>query len=221
MRIITWNLQGSSHGTEDKWNRGLLPLMQGSDGADVLCVQECGKVPDSAEQLEDYGDGFSLWTWAGTGSRPGVFILFYNWDVGAHRCNLAIVSKTRPDDPRVLLPADGAAWRPVIGAQYGDWYVFSIHAISGGGYDVKGLLQAVVDANLGAWLVAGDFNREPGHTFPDGDWIVCPPNHPTHPATDPQRRFDYVVAYAEYGESVSGQVLDIQMSDHLAVRFDL
>src|SRR5690606_6317645 len=68
VRIITWNLQGSSHGTEDKWNRGLLPLMQGSDGADVLCVQECGKVPDSAEQLEDYGDGFSLWTWAGTGS---------------------------------------------------------------------------------------------------------------------------------------------------------
>lgn len=216
MRIVTWNLQGSSHSTENKWNEGLRPLIE-QTGADAICVQECGAVPETAAPQGRNNAGLELYTWGGTKTRPGVWILFYPWDVNGNRCNLAVISRIPPQNPLVLYPA-GLAHRPVIGAQYNNVFVFSIHGISPGGPDVQGLLNAVVAQGLASWVVAGDFNREPG-TIPPGAWIVCPPAGWTHPATAPASALDYAVVSANYGRQVQGQVLGLQMSDHLPVGF--
>lgn len=216
MRIVTWNMEGGNASTENKWNTGALNILQNLP-ADIICLQECGGVPPSATYVGAYDNGLELYTWGGTRTRPGAWILFFAWDRGGNRCNLAVVSRTEPEDPRLLYPA-GNAHRPVIGAEYDGVYVFSIHAISGGGWDAQGLLNAVVGENLAQWVVAGDFNRIPDNTFPQGAWIVCPPNGVTRHASE--RMLDYAVVSANYGGQVIGQVLSLQMSDHWPVCFD-
>lgn len=216
MIVGTWNMQGSSHSQENKWNEGVMNMMVQLN-VDVFCLQECGSVPASANLLQNnFGGipGLVLYSWGGTTTRPFGYILFYPADPNGNRCNLAIVSRVLPANPALLYPAAPPVWRPVIGANYGI-YCFTIHAISPGGPDVAGLLNAINGTGVGNWLAAGDYNRAPDGAFPAGPWQVCPPNGNTYPATNPQQKYDYL---AEVGAAARiGTVVNLQMSDHLPV----
>ncbi|UVS68377.1 endonuclease/exonuclease/phosphatase family protein [Nitrososphaera viennensis] len=217
MIAATWNMQGSSHSQENKWNEGVKNMMVQLN-IDVFCLQECGSVPASANLLQNnFGGivGLSLYSWGGTTTRPFAYILFYPADPNGNRCNLAVVSKVLPANPALLYPAAAPVWRPALGADYGGDYCFTIHAISPGGADVSGLLNAISGAVIGNWLAAGDFNRPPDGTFPPGPWQVCPPNSNTYPATNPQAKYDYLVEVG--AAAITGTVINLQMSDHLAV----
>ena len=48
--VGTWNLQGSSASTENKWNVSVRQLITGSNPVDILMVQEAGSVPRSARR---------------------------------------------------------------------------------------------------------------------------------------------------------------------------
>ncbi len=214
MRSATWNMQGSSHSTENKWNAGIGPLL---GLAGVVCLQECGGVPASARlEEEDIAGvpGLELYAW-GT-ERNARWILYYPADPNGNRCNLAVVTRDEPTDFAFVVPAADPVWRPAIGARVGGTWWFSLHAISGGGPDARGLLRGI-DGLVDGWFAAGDFNREPD-TLEDDDWTVLPPNGPTYPSKDPISKYDYAATSgADAGE---GEVQSLLMSDHLAVVFD-
>ncbi|AZZ92247.1 cytolethal distending toxin subunit B family protein [Hahella sp. KA22] len=179
---VTWNLQGSSHASESKWNVSIRQLVSGSDRAQVLAIQEAGSVPESAELMpqltpprldnphavqvpvEEY-----RWN-IGTRSRPDYrWIYFSRNDTGANRVNVAIVTEERAN--RVIIlppPASYASARPILGVEVGnagDTY-FSIHASANGGTDAALIVNAVhnyfATANNNApFMIMGDWNRSP------------------------------------------------------------
>ncbi|MBN1210380.1 MAG: endonuclease/exonuclease/phosphatase family protein [Myxococcaceae bacterium] len=237
MNLITWNMQGSFSQDDSKWTSGVRGLFR--MGADVICLQECGAVPGSAQLQANLGGGLHRYTWGRAQGRSDelLHIVFYTPNHRpTERCNMAIVSRAQPGNPQLLSSLTHISWRSVVGASFGNTTVFSIHAISPGGADTRGLLQAVVQAannnnnnNNAApsWVVAGDFNRPPDGTFPgfrpnDADanrWALCPPNSFTHVGGQGQRtEKDYAVRSAAPG--VGGSVVtDVIMSDHIPVLF--
>src|SRR6202012_1639664 len=142
MKLITWNMQGASHSTENKWNEGVKNYLT---VADICCLQECGGLPASAKELNmNYSGipGLQYWYWGV--ERDTKHILFYPWDTHGNRCNLAIVSNTPPVNGALLWPAAGPVWRPALGfALAANSYVFSLHCISGTGADANGLIGAI------------------------------------------------------------------------------
>lgn len=173
-KIITWNLQGSSAASESKWNINVRQLVTGSDGADILMIQEAGSVPASAmltgRQIQPVGIGIPIdeYSWnLGTARRPDIrYIYFSRVDVGANRVNLAIVSRQRAEQVFVIRPATVAS-RPVIGISLANDVFLTTHALAGGGPDAFATVRNVNDFfNQSAWLgfnwfMAGDFNRSP------------------------------------------------------------
>lgn len=212
--LVTFNMQGANASTDIKWQTCVANLMK--QEASLLCLQECGAVPASAQVRPGNLAGnanYHLYHW-GT-DRARKYISYYLWDAGGNRCNLAIVSQSAPTAWLCLQPAGVPAWRPVIGARInGIWY-FCLHAISPGGADARGLLAAAAGA-VGAipWFTAGDFNREPAPPLPTGN--VCLPNTNTYSTTNPRHKYDY--AYSS-GTAIPGTVLEITLSDHLPVRY--
>ncbi|MBE8614502.1 cytolethal distending toxin subunit B family protein [Morganella morganii] len=173
-KIITWNLQGSSAASENKWNINVRQLITGSEGADILMVQEAGSVPGSAmltgRQIQPVGIGIPIdeYTWnLGTTRRPDIrYIYFSRVDVGANRVNLAIVSRQRAEQVFVIRPASVAS-RPVIGISLVNDVFLTTHALAGGGPDAFATVRNVNEffnqpSRLGFnWFLAGDFNRTP------------------------------------------------------------
>ena len=221
MRLITWNMQGGNASTEVKWQTGVMPFIRsvgtGGADADIVCLQECGRVPASAEHQETVGE-VDCYNWG------NYLLLFYGWDEGGHRCNLAIVLKEKnwsDLEDKYVYPKI-APWRPLLCIELEGVTYMSIHAIGGTGKDVQELLDHV--HNLKGeenWVVAGDFNREPG-AISDGPWVVCPPNKDTHytAETGKGRKIDFAVR-AQNDPLVDGSVLDnLHLSDHYPVMYD-
>lgn len=218
MNIVTWDMQGASHSTENKWNAGVLNLINRFD-ADICCLQECGAVPDSA-QLSDknYCDVPNLMYYKWGTERMQYHILFYPADANGNRCNLAIVSKMAPQAGSIIYPTAPPVWRPALGFQVNrNNTVFSVHAISPKGPDATKLLAAI-DSKSGEgqyWFAAGDYNREPETLVIP--FVICPPNLNTYPVNYPERKIDYCVKNT--GDVVTGSVLSLVMSDHYPVFF--
>lgn len=214
MIVVTWNMQGANYATENKWNV-LVPQLLGL--ADVVCLQEAGAVPATAVYLGKLGLA-DLYAWGGTSTRPRWWITFYPWDQNGNRCNLAVVTWVQPAAANVVWPAVAPTWRPALGVVLAAGQVYSLHAISPGGPDVVGLLNAVNTAAAGAaWVAAGDFNREPGSFVA---FSPNPPNVPTHNATAAAATHSYDYCVTPVAGS-AGNTLFAQMSDHFPVRFDL
>jgi cytolethal distending toxin subunit B len=222
--VATWNLQGASHSTEVKWDSGVAPMMSQNR---LVALQEAGSVPDRARFWEDHSLTDSAgrqWTvreynWLGSDSRLGYWIYWLETDPNGRRVNLALVSATHAADIDVVAGPN----RPGLGIRIGvDWY-FSVHGSAGNhGGDVPTLLgninNAVANKGYDDWFALGDFNREPEtlENIPNLG-VVCPPASPTHPATAPVSKFDYMVR--DFEPKLTGDVLQLQMSDHLPARF--
>ncbi|WP_165984337.1 GDSL-type esterase/lipase family protein [Streptomyces sp. YIM 98790] len=230
--VGTWNLQGSNHSSENKWNEGVATLMTAYR---LVALQEAGTVPSSARRNNTFAvtvPGGRQWTveeylWQGTQTRPGLYVYWLQTDPAGNRVNLALVSASRADHVEVV----EGPYRPALGIRIGADYYFSVHGSAGnGGGDVSRLLQNIDDAVTLAededddftWVALGDFNREPDslrEALPDDlGLVVCDPAAPTHPATNPQKRLDYMVRSTD-SLALTGHVLALHMSDHLPVRY--
>lgn len=213
MYLFTWNMQGSNASTEVKWQTALGQLMLDYH---IGCLQETGPVPGGATQIGAGLGGnpnYNLFAWGGTGTRPGRYISFFDWDYAGHRVNQAIVTRVMPTAWQCVWPAVAPQWRPLIGVSIGGNWYNCIHAISPGGADAAGLLVAGA-GHAGTWFTAGDFNREPDPPLPTG--TVRPPNRGTYISSG--ARYDY--AYTN-GRSSDGAVIDgLIMSDHFPVGYD-
>lgn len=229
MNIVTWNMQGASHSTENKWNFGVMPLLRSMDPTPVVCLQECGGVPASAVQIDTINfplpdgtiDTVEVYMWGGTETRLGYFIFFHNWDTGGNRVNTAIVTDTPPENFQtsvvLLSPAAGAAWRPALGISFGGTWVFSFHAISPGGPDGPGLLASVA-GNYANWIVGADWNRTPDTLAIPAGSVICPPDANTFAVQNPRYKYDYCVCSG--ADSITGAIVNtIIVSDHYPVQF--
>ncbi len=244
MKFITWNMQGSSHQTENKWNVGVASLLNQHKG-DVICLQECGAWPETAEPQKKYGGipfsgdkpnkkgmlhgyevTYLLWGIPEVQTEQtkklrsaAKHILYVTTDVSSNRVNLAVVSIHQPIQFVVPKPGLKGA-RPPVGIKIlpGGWFVFSVHDFSPGGNDAASMLQHVkVELPKKRWAVLGDFNREPENlTVPQGAYL-CPPNMPTRKALKP-KQYDYMVNTV--GVS-TGEALGLELADHYPVLFDL
>ncbi|HVW14156.1 MAG TPA: endonuclease/exonuclease/phosphatase family protein [Mucilaginibacter sp.] len=220
MKLVTWNMQGSSHSTENKWNTGVMNFF--GNGADICCLQECGAVPASARLINPNYNGvvnLQYYTW-GT-NRTNKHILFYQSDPNGNRCNLAIVSTTPPVGGGLVMPGVAPVWRPALGFQINPAnYVFSLHAISPNGPDAANLLAAInntVGAPGNFWVAAGDYNRAPSTLLTP--FTVCPPNNNTYSVTAPTAKLDY--CSKNFGVPVTGIVQGLILSDHYPMYFTI
>ncbi len=216
MRLATWNMQGASHSTENKWNSGVQNLFS-SLKLDICCLQECGAVPASAKLVaNNYNNvqGLQYYTW-GT-DRTNKHILFYLADPNGNRCNLAVVSITAPVGGGIVYPAQQPIWRPALGFKVSNTsFVFSFHAISPNGPDAANMLTAINNAVGNAWVTAGDYNREPSTLVTA--FNICPPDKNTYSVTKPTKKLDYCTK--NFGNAVTGQVINLILSDHFPVGF--
>ena len=169
-RVGTWNLQGSSASTENKWQVSVRQLVTGDNPINILMLQEAGSVPNSARRtgrmVQPGGTPVEEYIWElGTISRPrSVFIYHADIDVGARRVNLAIVSDRMADEVIVVHQNTIAteASRPALGIRIGTDVFFSLHALASGGGDATSLFTSIHDHFMNmpqnSWLISGGFN---------------------------------------------------------------
>jgi chitinase len=230
--LITWNLQGANWSDPgfNPWRFvGNWFTQAAFDGLQlgVCCLQECGSPPGSAMLIgQNIGDiqGFSEYLWPVTLNHY-VYVIYYPWDTGSGRVNLAVVSRTYYNAmqyfPGIL--------RPLIGIKIKDTWYYSIHASANGGGDATPLVRQAEQNGPGAWIVAGDYNADPNvlaqRLRANGvTATICPPNGPTRPASG--RQLDYA-ARDSASPVTTGQVMDVSTtgglmrSDHTPVFFHL
>ena len=234
MNVVTWNMQGATGQGENKWNADVTRLFRGD--AEIVCLQESGFPPNTAIPIPPppWLAGFApppglnvqflQWN-IGTGSRP--FLLYILWvetDLGAHRNNVAIVSRHMPMNLIYVNPGLPGG-RPAVGFRipygFGTVDVFSLHAFSGGGGDAPNLLNNI-NATGGSWFAAGDYNRDPGTWGPPPPppgALLCGHNPvATHPGTG--TNLDY--AFKSPGPAVYGIVFEnFIVSDHFPVGYQV
>lgn len=229
--FTTWNMQGAKDDfANSKWDLFIPRLMGSANGwaADVLCLQECGYPPNVATTKilpPNTNPGILLLTFKGN------WITWFPWDINSHRCNLAIVSRERPDKIYVDDAQGNDQWRPALIAEWADCVVGCIHAMSGAaqGRDSLGLVQAVRQRGQGAnvaWYALGDFNCQPEDPHapvpPPGQqpqWFVEPRGASqnnglcTHPNHKPTKCLDYM-ACSSLALIDEVTVLNYPYSDH-------
>lgn len=181
LRVATWNLQGGSASTDNKWRTRVLALARLHD---VVVLQEAGVAPFSSQHLEQMSiaDQFGTlhevnhYRWSsGSATRSEGYQLFF-LDVQRLRVNLAIVvaDQANLSIESVLVIADGVprfagalTSRPALGVRLRlqglaeDIVVANIHAISGGGANSPRLLREISWHANTPYVLLGDFNRDP------------------------------------------------------------
>lgn len=228
MRTLTWNMQGSLGNSYDsKW--GIVSrLLNDSDlGIDICCLQECGRTPERFG-LQQYalGPNGPYYFQGGhnfrTHYRPNnCDVVYYPWDTGGGRCNLAIVSNIPVRAVNLLYSGGRAQHRPILCADLGNIAVASIHAMSGGGNDAPGLITSFSNSagNAGLpWMSFGDYNRDPATMVGQVlNSTVVSSGQATHSGGN---ELDYAICVNGLGLNCAG-TLDVSASDHLPVVFDL
>ncbi|WP_329040357.1 hypothetical protein OHT61_21045 [Streptomyces sp. NBC_00178] len=193
--VATWNMQGATTtkngSTWDKYRDVRSLLEGGSNGADVVLLQEAGVPPTGAAAritlVGDYAqthytrpDGtqprIREYRFQPTPSRANGYIYWLHTndtaDGGYGRVNLAVASRTRiaPEDLFVVSPGVQGG-RPALGVRIGGVVYFTVHASAdNSGADAPALLSNIADVMSGLgpddqalpWAAGGDFNREPG-----------------------------------------------------------
>jgi hypothetical protein len=230
-------MQGASHRKDNKWSEGVNVFLQQYD-VDYCCLQESGIIANSYEEYGTTDSGVVLYKQKRENKRgPGrnlKYVVYYEWDVGGKRNNLAVVSftKVQPRAVRLLYPKKKSptqkklpVWRPALGVDFGRFVVFSLHAISPEGPDVWNLLHEIGTKVKAPWIAAGDYNRQPDTVtqLPPGA-VLRPPDGPTHSATDNKKglvsKFDYCTQKGILKQD-EGKVLGTALSDHLPVLFEI
>ncbi|KAF1004821.1 MAG: Cytolethal distending toxin subunit B [Luteibacter sp.] len=241
MNVVTWNAQGA----QSKW--GAISQEMKSGAFSMLLLQEVTEVTKNATFVADYGD-CHLYRYSPGGTRfrplPEWYIVYHEWREtwpgGNKRCSLATaIRQYRPTHAETrLLPGNR---RPTLGVQPGAGrpWIFNLHATSGGGgaADAKDLIagiwgdETVYSAQAG-WVLAGDFNADPGqmeaHPFYENH-IVHPPTDPTHPAWGRgpynaiERSLDYAISSPDVGVSEQCERYEsaLLQSDHYPQLFEV
>ncbi|MCL6753327.1 hypothetical protein KBT16_21090 [Nostoc sp. CCCryo 231-06] len=220
--MVTWNMQGGNDSLDNKWNAYVKPLV---NTYAYVCLQEAGALPSSNVSDEqppqwlkisppppNYRWRYVKWN-IGTQTRPeNVYILWLESDPNGGRVNLAICSKTQPNDLIYIAPGLPNG-RPSIGMHIGRDHVYTLHAFSGGGGDAAGLITNINNAAQ-PWYALGDYNREPTWTTPVG--IICPPDKPTQQSGG---KLDYMVQFETPAVTGLVQPEGAIWSDHAFVTY--
>lgn len=241
IRAVTWNMQGSSAGTDYKWRTGVLNLAREYD---ILCLQEFGDVPGSARPVtslyteDQFGVQYLIeeYSWnAGTTNNPENYRIFF-FQVNRLRVHLAFVL---PTNENILVHsftvvADGLnnRIRPAVGIRISrpsrgtgtDITFFTFHGMSGGGVNDPRMIREISRHTQTPFVVLGDFNQDPSTV----NWISPPAiayiteaHGTTHGSGQSARMFDYAVSSNSTiaDQTTPEQIIQNLPSDHRAAPF--
>ncbi|WP_252089240.1 endonuclease/exonuclease/phosphatase family protein [Pseudomonas sp. MWU13-3659] len=248
LRVVTLNMQGVAADSTDKFRTIVQPMVRQHH---VVVLQEAGVWPTSARPVADHriADQFGalhdvherVWE-VGTSSRPEPFRMYY-LEVGRLRVRLGMVLAETVTVLGITVIADGVASpsggyapRPILGLRIRipglreAITVYTFHAISNGGSNSPRMLRETVWHSDTAFVMLGDFNRdprEPGPSHPNSSNWVSPPeiadlvlaDGPTHPSSGPVNMLDYAFAYGLAALPAAGRVLLPVDSDHRPVSY--
>lgn len=243
IKAITWNMQGSSSGGENKWNSEVKQLVTKYD---VTCLQECGSMPLSATEetpqyTEDqFGVQFDIreYIWdLGTSTRPEKYTIYY-FDIDRLRVKLAII--IRRDNPtnkivvrNLSVISDGlnSDIRPAFGIRitmqehhpFNDVTFYSYHGLSGGGYNDPRMVREITRHTPTSFVILGDFNRDPRQD----QWIspqeiatIVGASGTTHGQTPNDTMLDYAVSNNTIAPHTTAEpIIPALPSDHRAAPF--
>ncbi|MFF4739581.1 RICIN domain-containing protein [Streptomyces sp. NPDC001262] len=223
------NMEGGQGGNvTPKWDNDIPKLTRSHD---VLALQEAGPIPplvrDGVFRFRDEitVNGHVVYHFVrnfGTRSRPMERnVYFMETDPNGHRVNLAMVTEAVPDTLWATVHPNIPGARPSFGVQFGGTVFNNIHALSGSGADVPGMVTRI-DAGQRRpgrdWVVMGDFNRDPenydGARLPANTHIYRP-GVATHIG---RGEFDYMMSNRSV-PLYSAHAMPGISADHLPVEF--
>ena len=231
--LITWNMQGEGDGGAGKWQT----VYDYARNADIVMLQEAGPQGPSSGTAqnpivtpEGYTVQHSELRLRGqrTTVRHQVYFLQTDGNNGRNaggRVNIAVITRAVPDEVRVVGNLVTAG-RAALGVRFGNYWYFSVHALSSGGNDGAALADTIDNAvtSWGAqyeWTIGGDFNREPEDltgqdALPPGTYVYGS-DEPTHIYGDTPRELDYFLTNERATSNIPVIRAPGASSDHVAV----
>lgn len=173
-KVGSWNLDGLQIPIEEKWNNTIRALLNGSNGVDVLALQEVGALPANVKFLNTFTLPYAAtipiqeYQWDQGKGQEKVFIYFVRTDASMKAINLAIVSKRRANEVFIIKPSGKRSGTPMLGILLDSSAIITMDSYHKSGADV---LPNIINAqeffaahpqvqNLD-WLIAGSFNLHP------------------------------------------------------------
>ncbi|MFC7385130.1 FG-GAP-like repeat-containing protein [Sphaerisporangium rhizosphaerae] len=168
--LITYNMQGSSSGSDSKWTTTVGAYAR---SAEIVALQEVGGAPpgDLVGNIvfDPNAPGRAGYVqhnrWRFGQESYEVYFLQTDANGGSYvggRNNVALVTQRGADEVTVVSNPGG---RAALGVRFGDNWYFTFHGLALGGRnnDSADMAQRIAAAAGGRqWTMIGDFNMEPG-----------------------------------------------------------
>lgn len=173
-KIGSWNLDDLQMPIEEKWNNTIRALLNGSNGVDVLALQEVGALPANAKFLNTFTLPYAAtipiqeYQWDQGKGQASVFIYFVRMDTSMRNINLAIISKRRANEVFIIKPGGKRSGSPMLGVLLDSSAIITMDSKHIKGADVlpnilnaHEFFAAHPQAQNLDWLIAGSFNITP------------------------------------------------------------
>ena len=110
-KIGSWNLNDTQMPIEEKWNNTIRSLLGGSNGVDILALQEVGGLPTNVDFIKTFTLPYATtlpiqeYQWDLGKGYGKVFVYFMRADTNMRGINLAIITKKRATESLPLSQA--------------------------------------------------------------------------------------------------------------------
>lgn len=172
-KIGSWNLNDIQIPIEEKWNSTIRSLLSGSNGVDILALQEVGGLPTNVEFLHTFILPYATtlpiqeYQWDLGRGQGRVYVYFMRTDTDMRGIHLAIITKKRATEVFAIKSKYNIPL-PMLAIALGDDVFISMDSIHSKGEDTPANIASVLDyfskhqrARSLQWLILGSFNIHP------------------------------------------------------------
>lgn len=173
-KVGSWNLDDLQMPIEEKWNNTIRALLNGSNGVDILALQEVGALPANVKFLNTFTLPYAAtipiqeYQWDQGRGQDRVFIYFVRMDTSMRNINLAIISKRRANEVFIIKPGGKKSGSPMLGVLVDSSAIVTMDSKHAKGADVlpnilntHEFFAAHPQAQNLDWLITGSFNISP------------------------------------------------------------
>lgn len=172
-KIGSWNLNDTQMPIEEKWNNTIRSLLGGSNGVDILALQEVGGLPTNVDFIKTFTLPYATtlpiqeYQWDLGKGYGKVFVYFMRADTNMRGINLAIITKKRATEVFAIKPSNKISL-PMLAIALNDDVFITMDSIDRKGADAPANIANTFDyfakhprAQTLQWLILGSFNTHP------------------------------------------------------------
>lgn len=172
-KIGSWNLNDTQMPIEEKWNNTIRSLLSGSNGVDILALQEVGGLPTNVEFLNTFTLPYAItlpiqeYQWNLGRGYGKVYVYFMRTDTNMRGINLAIITKKRASEIFAIKSSSKTSL-PMLAIALGNDVFITMDSLDRKGADTLANVTNVFDyfskhqrAQSLQWLILGSFNIHP------------------------------------------------------------